>query len=81
MPSSRPSSGWASTGWGEHLYFASDYFDWMCAMAEHLITVGKAYVDSLSAEEAALPRHPLSARARTARSQPQRQENLELFSA
>jgi len=37
--------------WGEHLYFASDYFDTMAACAEHLIRSGKAYVDSLSADD------------------------------
>jgi hypothetical protein len=57
---------WLGFDWGEHLYFASDYFDKMYAMAEHLITVGKAYVDSLSAEEMRAYRGTLSARARTA---------------
>ncbi|HYK05398.1 MAG TPA: glutamine--tRNA ligase/YqeY domain fusion protein [Thermoanaerobaculia bacterium] len=32
-------------------YHASDYFDQLYQWAEHLITVGKAYVESLSAEE------------------------------
>jgi glutaminyl-tRNA synthetase len=35
----------------EHLYFASDYFDFMYEAAEHLIGTGNAYVDSLSAEQ------------------------------
>ena len=35
----------------EHLYYASDYFDQLYAMAEYLITAGHAYVDSQSAEE------------------------------
>ncbi|MBL8451466.1 MAG: glutamine--tRNA ligase, partial [Zoogloea sp.] len=51
---------WLGFDWGEHLYFASDYFDKMYAMAEHLITVGKAYVDSLSAEEMRAYRGTLS---------------------
>ena len=38
-------------GAGNHLYFASDYFDKLYEMAEYLIKVGKAYVDSQSAEE------------------------------
>lgn len=42
---------WLGYDWGEHLYFASDYFDRMYAYAEHLIREGKAYVDSLSEEE------------------------------
>lgn len=42
---------WLGFDWGEHLYFASDYFPQMYAFAEHLIREGKAYVDSLSDEE------------------------------
>ncbi|CAL93453.1 glutamine--tRNA ligase/YqeY domain fusion protein [Azoarcus olearius] len=42
---------WLGFDWREHLYFASDYFDIMYACAESLIKAGKAYVDSLSAEE------------------------------
>jgi glutaminyl-tRNA synthetase len=42
---------WLGYDWGEHLYFASDYFDRMYAFAEHLIREGKAYVDSLSEEQ------------------------------
>jgi glutaminyl-tRNA synthetase len=34
-----------------HLYYASDYFDWMYEFAECLIERGLAYVDSQSAEE------------------------------
>jgi glutaminyl-tRNA synthetase len=42
---------WLGYDWGEHLYFASDYFDRMYAYAEHMIREDKAYVDSLSEEE------------------------------
>jgi glutaminyl-tRNA synthetase len=35
----------------EYLYFASDYFDQLYAMAEYLITAGHAYVDSQSADD------------------------------
>ncbi len=35
----------------EHLYFASDYFDFMYEAAEFLIDAGLAYVDAQSAEE------------------------------
>ncbi len=42
---------WMGFDWGDHLYFASDYFDQLYAHAEQLIRDGKAYVDSLSAAE------------------------------
>jgi glutaminyl-tRNA synthetase len=42
---------WLGYDWGEHLYYASDYFDQLYAYAIELIKLGKAYVDSLSAEE------------------------------
>ncbi len=41
---------WQSNG-TSHLYFASDYFDFMYRAAEHLIATGRAYVDEQSAEE------------------------------
>ena len=34
-----------------HLYFASDYFDFMYRAAEALVVAGHAYVDEQSAEE------------------------------
>ncbi len=37
--------------WGEHLYFASDYFEQLYEWALHLIRAGKAYVDELSPAE------------------------------
>jgi glutaminyl-tRNA synthetase len=44
--------GYSWTAFGvEHLYHASDYFDFMARAAEHLISVGLAYVDEQSAEE------------------------------
>jgi len=42
---------WLGFDWGEHLYFASDYFEQLYQWAEHLIREGKAYVDDQSAEE------------------------------
>ncbi len=41
---------WEHAG-AAHLYYASDYFDFMYHAAEHLIESGHAYVDSLSAEQ------------------------------
>jgi glutaminyl-tRNA synthetase len=42
---------WLGFEWGDHLYFASDYFEQLYEWAEALIEAGKAYVDDLSAEE------------------------------
>ncbi|WP_022835829.1 glutamine--tRNA ligase/YqeY domain fusion protein [Salisaeta longa] len=42
---------WLGYDWGEHLYFASDYFEQFYAYACTLIAQGDAYVDSLSEEE------------------------------
>jgi len=42
---------WLGFDWGTHLYHASDYFQQLYEWAEELIRTGKAYVDSLSAEQ------------------------------
>jgi len=42
---------WLGYDWGEHLYFASDYFERLHECALILIRKGKAYVDSLSEDE------------------------------
>ncbi|MBN1479816.1 glutamine--tRNA ligase/YqeY domain fusion protein [candidate division KSB1 bacterium] len=42
---------WLGFDWGEHLYFASDYFEQMYAWAVQLIRAGKAYVDGLTTEQ------------------------------
>ena len=42
---------WLGFDWGEHLYFASDYYEQLYQFAEELIQRGLAYVDSLSEEE------------------------------
>jgi glutaminyl-tRNA synthetase len=42
---------WLGFEWGQHHYHASDYFGQLYEWAEHLITRGKAYVDSSSADE------------------------------
>jgi glutaminyl-tRNA synthetase len=39
---------WLGADWGEHLYFASDYFEQLYAWAQDLIRAGLAYVDELS---------------------------------
>jgi glutaminyl-tRNA synthetase len=42
---------WLGFDWGQHLHFASDYFDQFYEWALHLIRAGKAYVDDLTADE------------------------------
>ena len=42
---------WLGFDWGDHLYFASDYFERLYLYAIELIEAGLAYVDSSSEEE------------------------------
>jgi len=42
---------WLGFGWGEHLYFASDYFEFFHDCAVQLIREGKAYVDEQTSDE------------------------------
>ena len=42
---------WLGADWGDHLYFASNYFDQMYECAVKLIKKGKAFVCDLTAEE------------------------------
>jgi glutaminyl-tRNA synthetase len=42
---------WLGFDWGDRLFFASDYFEQLYRYALHLIEQGKAYVDSLTADE------------------------------
>jgi glutaminyl-tRNA synthetase len=71
---------WLGFDWGEHLYYASDYFDKIYEYAEHLIRDGKAYVDSLSADEIRSHRGTLT---EAGKNSPYRErgvdENLDLF--
>ncbi len=71
---------WLGFDWGEHLYFASDYFDQMYAYAEQLIQEGKAFVCSLSAEEVRATRGTLTEPGTNSpdRDRPM-EENLDLF--
>ena len=41
---------WLGFDWGEHLYYASDYFEQLYEWAEHLVRTGKAYVDDTPPE-------------------------------
>ena len=42
---------WLGADWGDHMFYASDYFDQLHAWAVQLIEAGKAYVDDLGAEQ------------------------------
>ncbi len=71
---------WLGWDWGGHLYHAADYFDQLYEWALVLIRDGKAYVDSLSAEEIRAYR---GTPTEPGRNSPYRdrsvQENLDLF--
>jgi glutaminyl-tRNA synthetase len=42
---------WLGFDWGEHLYYASDYFERFYELAEKLVRLGRAYVCDLSEDE------------------------------
>ena len=42
---------WLGFDWGGRMFYASDYFEALYQYAEQLIRDGKAYVDSLTADE------------------------------
>ena len=71
---------WLGFDWGDRLYYASDYFQRLYDCAETLIEMGKAYVDSLSADEIREYRGSLT---EPGRESPYRnrsvEENLDLF--
>jgi glutaminyl-tRNA synthetase len=72
---------WLGFDWGERLFYASDYFEQLYQYAVQLIKAGKAYVDSLSAEEIRQYRGTLTVPGEDS---PYRnrsvEENLDLFS-
>jgi len=71
---------WLGFDWGEHLYFASDYFAQLYEWAVHLIKAGKAYVDDLSADEIRASRGTLTQPGRESRWRGRPvEENLDLF--
>jgi glutaminyl-tRNA synthetase len=71
---------WLGFDWGERLRHASDYFEQLYAFAVELVEAGKAYVDSLSAEQIREHRGTLT---EPGRESPHRnrsvEENLDLF--
>jgi glutaminyl-tRNA synthetase len=42
---------WLGFDWADHLHLTSDYFEQLFTCAVHLIEIGKAYVDDLSADD------------------------------
>ena len=71
---------WLGFDWGEHLYFASNYFEYFHECAVALIRDGKAYVDEQSSEEIRAARGNLTEPGRESpwRDRPV-EENLALF--
>lgn len=71
---------WLGGDWQDREFYASNYFERLYAYAEQLITMGKAYVDDLSAEEIREHRGTLT---EPGRESPWRnrsvEENLDLF--
>ncbi len=71
---------WLGFDWGDHLHFASDYFEQLYAWAVDLVRAGRAYVDDLSADEIRQYRGTLT---EAGRNSPWRdrsvEENLDLF--
>lgn len=71
---------WLGFDWGEYEYYASDYYDQLFDIAVRLIKEGKAYVDSLSAEQMKEYRGTLT---EPGKNSPDRdrpiEENLKLF--
>jgi glutaminyl-tRNA synthetase len=71
---------WLGYDWDDRLYYASDYFEQLCAFAIELINAGKAYVCDLTADEVREYRGTLTVPGRES---PYRSrsvaENLDLF--
>ena len=71
---------WHDASGRSHLYYASDYFDRLYAMAEYLIGAGHAYVDSQSADEMAANRGNFGEPGRNSRFRDRpAAESLDLF--
>jgi len=71
---------WLGFEWGDREYYASDYYEQLYQYAEHLITQGLAYVDSLTADEMRASRGTLTTPGQDSphRGRPVA-ENLDLF--
>jgi glutaminyl-tRNA synthetase len=71
---------WLGFDWGDRLFYASNFFEQMYSYAEQLIEDGKAYVDSLTADEIRAYRGTLTEPGTNSphRDRPV-EENLDLF--
>ena len=71
---------WLGFDWGEHLYYASDYFEQLYEWAEHLVRTGNAYVDDTAADAMRTQRGTLTEPGQNSpfRYRPV-EENLDLF--
>jgi glutaminyl-tRNA synthetase len=82
IDSIRETVRWLGFDWGEHEYYASDYFEQLYRWAVQLIEAGKAYVDDLTAEQIRAYRGTLT---EPGKNSPYRdrtvEENLALFQA
>ena len=71
---------WLGFDWGEHLHYASDYFEQLYEWAEHLIASGHAYVDDTPPDQMRAGRGTLT---EPGQNSPNRyravEENLALF--
>jgi glutaminyl-tRNA synthetase len=71
---------WLGFDWGEHLYFASDYYERFYEFASELISKGLAYVCDLSADEMREYRGTLTEAGRNSPGRERSvEENRELF--
>jgi len=71
---------WLGFDWGDHLHFASDYFEQLYAWAQDLIRAGKAYVDDQSPDEIRLTRGTLTEAGQNSPFRDRSvEENLDLF--
>ncbi len=71
---------WLGFDWEDRLYFASDYFENLYAYATELVKKGKAYVDSLSADEIRAHRGTLTEPGKDSPFRDRSiEENLDLF--
>ena len=71
---------WLGFDWGDHLYFASDYFEKLYTFAEQLIGKGLAYVDEQTVDEIRATRGTLTAPGTNSPFRDRSSaENLEIF--